>query len=191
MNLVIRGNNLVITDALRDFIKKKVGRLAKYFEGEAPNEGHVTLSVEKDEHKVEVTIPFPGVFVRAEESSDDMYASVDLVMEKLERQIRKYKTKVNRKFRYDGSLRAQFMEGVSQADQVSATLEQEQDQKEEIGEIVRFKRFSLKPMDTEEAILQMELLGHNFFVFTNAATNQVNVIYKRRDGKYGLIEPEE
>lgn len=187
MNLVIRGNNLVITDALRDFIKKKVGRLTRYFEGEAPNEGHVTLSVEKDEHKVEVTIPFPGVFVRAEESSNDMYASVDLVMEKLERQIRKYKTKVNRKFRYDGSLRTQLMEEVSQAKQASATLEQE----EEIGEIVRFKRFSLKPMDTEEAILQMELLGHSFFVFTNAATNQVNVIYKRRDGKYGLIEPEE
>lgn len=187
MNLVIRGNNIVVTDALRSFIKKKMGRLERYFVDELPSEGHVTLSVEKDEHKVEVTIPFPGVFVRAEESSDDMYASVDLVLEKLERQIRKYKTKVNRKLRYDGSLRTRLKEEVSQVEQASATLEKEED----TGEIVRFKRFSLKPMDAEEAILQMELLGHSFFVFTNATTNQVNVIYKRKDGKYGLIEPEE
>ena len=186
MNLVIRGNNLVVTDALRSFIKKKVGRLAKYFVDEPPSEGHVTLSVEKDEHKVEVTIPFPGVFVRAEESSNDMYASVDLVMEKLERQIRKYKTKVNRKFRYDGSLRTRLKQEAPQLQEKSETLEQE-----ETSKIVRYKRFSLKPMDTEEAILQMELLGHSFFVFTNATTNQVNVIYKRKDGKYGLIEPEE
>lgn len=186
MNLVIRGNNLVVTDALRSFIKKKIGRLTKYFVEDPPSEGHVTLSVEKDEHKVEVTIPFPGVFVRAEESSDDMYASVDLVMEKLERQIRKYKTKVNRKFRYDGSLRIQLKEEASPLQDESASAEEDLTRK-----IVRFKRFSLKPMDTEEAILQMELLGHSFFVFTNAETNQVNVIYKRKDGKYGLIEPEE
>lgn len=185
MNLVIRGNNLVVTDALRDFVEKKISRLTKYFDGET--QGHVTMSVIKDEHKVEVTIPFPGVIVRAEEASDDMYASVDRVIEKLERQIRKYKTKVNRKFRYDGSLRKSQMEEGLFSQEVSATVEKE----EEIDEIVRFKRFSLKPMDAEEAILQMNLLGHNFFVFTNASTNQVNVLYKRRDGKYGLIEPEE
>lgn len=184
MDLVIRGNNLVITDALRDFVEKKLSRLTKYFEGET--KGHVTMSVVKDEHKVEVTIPFPGVIVRAEEASEDMYASVDRVIEKLERQIRKYKTKVNRKFRYDGSLRKSQVEEELFSQEADAPVEEE-----EIGEIVRFKRFSLKPMDAEEAILQMNLLGHNFFVFTNASTNQVNVIYKRKDGKYGLIEPEE
>lgn len=187
MNLVIRGNNIAVTDALRDFIEKKLSRLQRYFEDLSPKEGHVTLSVERDEHKVEVTLPYPGVFVRAEESSEDMYASVDLVVEKLERQIRKYKTKVNRKFRYDGSLRTQLKEEALQAQQESATKEE---QEEDIHQIARVKRFSLKPMDSEEAILQMNLLGHNFFVFLNAVTNQVNVIYKRKDGRYGLIEPD-
>lgn len=187
MNLVIRGNNIAVTDALRDFIEKKVGRLQKYFEDELPNEGHVTLSVEKTKHKVEVTLPYPGILMRAEESSKDMYASVDLVVEKLERQIRKYKTKVNRKFRNDRSLRTQLMGEAVQSSQTSTALEEPTD---EIDQIVRIKRFSLKPMDAEEAILQMDMLGHNFFVFTNAVTDQVNVVYKRKDGKYGLIEPE-
>lgn len=186
LNLVIRGNNIAVTDALRDFIEKKLSRLQKYFDDLSPKEGHVTLSVEKAEHKVEVTLPYPGIFVRAEETSEDMYASVDLVVEKLERQIRKYKTKVNRKFRYDGSLRTQLMEEALQAQQASATKEEQED----THQIARVKRFSLKPMDSEEAILQMDLLGHDFFVFLNAVTNQVNVIYKRKDGKYGLIEPD-
>ncbi|SFI64792.1 ribosome hibernation-promoting factor, HPF/YfiA family [Thermoflavimicrobium dichotomicum] len=185
MNYVIRGNNLEVTDALREFIEKKLSRLEKYFE--KPTDAHVALSVQKDHHKVEVTIPYPGLLVRAEEVSDDMYVSVDLVIEKLERQIRKYKTKVNRKLRQDGSLRSLQKENAFSIQSVAtATVEQE----ESDFEIVRRKQFELKPMDTEEAILQMDLLGHNFFVFINAETDQVNVIYKRKDGKYGLIEPE-
>ncbi len=184
MNCIIRGNNLEITDALKEFIERKLSRLDKYFG--KPFNANVALSVQKDDHRVEVTIPYPGMMIRAEEVSEDMYASVDLVVEKLERQIRKYKTKVNRKLRSDGSLR--FLQNGSSL-QSSAVSVEELDDGPEI-KIVRRKQFEFKPMDPEEAVLQMEMLGHNFFVFHNAETDQVNVIYKRKDGKYGLIEPE-
>lgn len=180
MNFVIRGNNIDVTDALRNYIEKKLQRLEKYFDTPPSADVHVSLAVRKDGHQIEVTIPFPGVLVRAEEQSEDMYASVDLVLEKLERQIRKYKTRVNRKFRNDDSLHAAIENALSQDDT---------DDDDRL-EIVRTKRFDLKPMDTEEAVLQMDMLGHNFFVFTNAITDQVNVVYKRKDGRYGLIEPE-
>lgn len=183
MKYNIRGNNIEVTEALRDYVVKKLSRLEKYFESTSATEAHVSLSVHRDEHKVEVTVPFPGLLVRAEEATENMYASIDKVVEKLERQIRKYKTKVNRKFRQDGTIRNK---------ENGITPELEEDPPEENGgfEVVRTKRFNLKPMDTEEAILQMDLLGHNFFVFSNAVTDQVNVIYKRKDGRYGLIEPE-
>ncbi|OYD08063.1 ribosome hibernation-promoting factor, HPF/YfiA family [Paludifilum halophilum] len=184
MKYNIRGNNIELTDALRDYVEKKASRMEKYFHSTSTTEAHVSLSVFRDEHKVEVTVPFPGVLVRAEESSENMYASIDKVVEKLERQIRKYKTKVNRKFRQDGTLRAQLENGATLSDLESENTEEEDFQ------IVRTKRFNLKPMDTEEAILQMDMLGHNFFVFSNATTDQVNVVYKRKDGRYGLIEPE-
>lgn len=185
MNCVIRGHNLQVTDALRDFIERKLSKLERYFDNSAKVEALVSLDVLKDEHKVEVTIPFPGLLVRAEELSEDMYASVDLVVEKLERQIRKYKTRVNRRSRQDTGFRNTIKENASNKNIPVATVEEDDDY-----EIVRTKRFNLKPMDTEEAILQMELLGHNFFVYTNAVTDQVNVIYRRKDGKVGLIEPE-
>ena len=124
----------------------------------------------------------PGVILRAEETNKDMYAATDIVVEKLERQIRKYKTKVNRKFRQEGSLKTLFAENVTG----STSVEEE----DGVIEIVRNKRFALKPMDAEEAILQMDMLGHNFFVFANAENDQVSVVYKRRDGRYGLIEPD-
>ncbi|MBH8608658.1 ribosome hibernation-promoting factor, HPF/YfiA family [Thermoactinomyces sp. CICC 10521] len=187
MRYVIRGNNFQVTDALKDFAARKLGRLEKYFDS-SPNqeaEAHVAMSVIKDQHKVEVTIPYPGLLCRAEESSEDMYASVDLVVEKLERQIRKYKTRVNRKSRQDASFRNNWKESAYNETAVTAVTEEENDLK-----VVRTKRFNLKPMGTEEAILQMDMLGHNFFVFTNADTNLINVIYRRKDGKYGLIEPE-
>jgi putative sigma-54 modulation protein len=177
----IRGNNLEVTSALREYAEKKLSRLERYFDAPLETEVNVCLAVQRDEHKVEVTIPLPGALVRAEEASDDMYASLDLVVEKLERQIRKYKTKVNRKFRQEGSLRSQWKDKGSQ----NGAAEEE-----ESPEVVRIKRFNLKPMDVEEAILQMDMLGHNFFVFSNADTNRVNVVYRRRDGRYGLIEPE-
>lgn len=130
---------------------------------------------------MEVTIPLAGVTLRAEVRSDDMYASIDGVVDKLERQIRKHKTKLNRKFRQEGSLKTLFVEGGSNG---SVALEE---QDEEL-EVVRNKRFTLKPMDVEEAILQMNMVGHNFFVFSNIDTSEVSVVYKRNDGKYGLIE---
>ncbi|MFC4077423.1 ribosome hibernation-promoting factor, HPF/YfiA family [Salinithrix halophila] len=184
MRYNIRGNNIELTDALRDYVEKKLSRMEKYFYSTHTTEAFVSMSVFKDEHKVEVTVPFPGVLVRAEEASENMYASIDKVVEKLERQIRKYKTKVNRKFRQDGSLR--FLENGETPETQTAILDEEDDE----FEVVRNKRFNLKPMDMEEAILQMDMLGHNFFVFSNAITDQVNVVYKRKDGRYGLIEPE-
>ncbi len=181
MNIMIRGENIEVTPALRDYVEKKVGRVERYFDPEATNGIHVTLKVLKEEHTVEVTIPLPGLLLRAEDSSEDMYASIDSVIDKLERQIRKHKTKVNRKFRDEGGLKSLFLEGVGGSPEV-----EEDDLK-----IVRTKSFHLKPMDAEEAILQMNLIGHNFFVFSNAETDEVNVVYKRKDGRYGLIEPQQ
>lgn len=182
MRYNIRGENIEVTPALREYVEKKVGRLEKYFDNISPStEAHVTLRVLRDEHTIEVTIPMPGVILRAEDTHADMYAATDLVVEKLERQIRKHKTKVNRKFRQEGSLKTLFAEPVN-----GAALEDEEDK----IEVVRNKRFALKPMDAEEAILQMDMLGHNFFVFANAENDAVSVVYKRRDGRYGLIEPE-
>lgn len=180
MDFVIRGNHLSVTEALRNFVQHKLGRLDKFLEMNPTGDANVVLSVLKNRHKVEVTIPYPGLIVRAEETSDDMYTSIDLVVQKLERQIRKYKTKVTRKFRRDSSLQ----EGTSLIEQ---SLPKEP---AEEFPVVRMKKFHFKPMDTQEAILQMNTLGHDFFVFTHADTNEVSVVYKRKDGRYGLIEPE-
>lgn len=182
MNFTIRGQNLLLTDALRDYAAKKIGRLERYFEAAPTSDVNVTLSVSKTMQIVEVTIPLPGILLRAEVRSEDMYASIDLVTEKLERQIRKHKTKANRKFRGDG-IRSLFKESY---DGSTAVRHLEEDDEE--LELVRTKRFNLKPMDVEEAILQMNMVGHNFFVFANADSKQVNVVYRRNDGKYGLIE---
>lgn len=180
MNLNIRGENLEVTKALREYVEKKLGRLDKYFDA-PPQSANVTLSVERGQHIVEVTIPLSGVLLRAEERQEDMYASVDLVVDKLERQIRKHKTKVNRKFVREGGLRNLFVENGS------AGVADEEEEDDLL--VVRTKRFTMKPMDVEEAILQMDLLGHNFFVFSNMDTNEINVVYRRGDGRYGLIEP--
>lgn len=183
MNYSIRGQQIEVTEALRDYVDKKLSRLDKYFDAPLTSDGTVTLSVVRGLHVVEVTIPLTGVMLRAEDRSDDMYASMDAVADKLERQIRKHKTKVNRKFRQEGSLKSLFVENTAGNGYV-ATLDEGDDELE----LVRTKRFDLKPMDVEEAILQMNMVGHNFFVFTNIDTQEVNVVYKRNDGKYGLIE---
>jgi putative sigma-54 modulation protein len=180
MKYNVRGQHIQVTDALRDYVEKKLSRLERYFE--APintSETTVTLSVTKGKHAVEVTIPLPGVMLRAEEKKDDMYASIDLVVDKLERQIRKHKTKVNRKFRNESGIRTLFKDDSAPV----RVLDEEDDL-----EVVRTKRFTLKPMDVEEAILQMNMVGHSFFMFANSATSEVNVVYRRSDGKYGLIE---
>ncbi|GAA3412769.1 ribosome hibernation-promoting factor, HPF/YfiA family [Paenibacillus hodogayensis] len=183
MNFTIRGQNLLLTDALKDYAAKKIGRLERYFEAAPTSDVTVTLSVLKNMQTVEVTIPLPGTMLRAEVRSEDMYASIDLVTEKLERQIRKHKTKANRKFRQDG-IRTLFKESYDSSTAVRY-LDEEED-----SELVRTKRFNLKPMDVEEAILQMNMVGHSFFVFANSDSKEVNVVYRRNDGKYGLIEPD-
>lgn len=188
MQYNVRGENLEVTPALSDFVEKKIGRLEKYFDSPPTTDANVTLRVERDDQSAEVTIPLSGVILRAEESQADMYSAIDQVADKLERQIRKHKTKINRKFRKDGSIRTLFKE-LEEKNGSSLSLEDEEEDQDQI-EIVRKKKFDLKPMDEEEAVLQMDMLGHTFFVFSNALTNEVNVVYKRRDGRYGLIEPE-
>ncbi len=177
----IRGENIEVTPAIREHIESKVGKLERYFTEGADASAYVNLKVYKNgSTKVEVTIPMKGVTLRAEERHDDMYAAIDLIVDKLERQIRKYKTRVNRKSREHGGVGELF-----------ATLEKERNEDqapEEEFQIVRTKRFDLKPMSAEEAILQMNLLDHNFYVFTDGESDETKIVYKRRDGKYGIIE---
>lgn len=181
MNYIIRGENLEVTEAIHDYVKKKIGKLNRYFDTPPSSDVHVKLSVYNNEQKIEVTIPMKDLLLRGEEQHQDLYAAIDLVVDKLERQIRKYKTKVNRKARQEGAPKHIFAEMEKEARNV-------QDESDEF-EIVRTKRFNLKPMDSEEAILQMDMLDHAFFVFTNAVSGDTNVVYRRKDGRYGLIEP--
>ena len=174
MNLVISGKNIDITEGLRSAIEEKIGKLERYFNDST--EVHVTLSTEKERQKIEVTIPMKGSMIRAEETSKDMYVSIDLVEEVIERQLRKYKNKL--------------IDKEQTAAQLSKDLIDEDSYDEEEIQIIRSKKFAIKPMDAEEACVQMELLGHNFFVFRNADTDEVNVVYKRKGNTYGLIEPE-
>ena len=174
MKFVIVGRNIEVTPGLRDAVEDKIGKLEKYFNPDT--EVHVTLSVEKDRQKIEVTIPVKGSIIRAEQVSNDMYVSIDLVEEIIERQLKKYKTKIVDKQQSAGAFSQLFLENDDLDD-------------EEI-KIVRTKKFDIKPMYPEDACIQMELLGHSFFVFINAETDQVNVVYKRKGDTYGLIEPE-
>ncbi|WP_199616737.1 ribosome hibernation-promoting factor, HPF/YfiA family [Paenibacillus alkalitolerans] len=183
MKFCIRGKNVEVTNPLKEYAERKVSRLEKYFEAPLVSEVNVTLSVIKNKHTVEVSIPVNGAILRAEEKSEDMYASIDMVIDKLERQIRKLKTRINRRARQEGTQRSVFKEAFEQ------TAASRPHEEEDMFEVVRTKKFTLKPMDVEEAVLQMNLLGHNFYVFANSATSSVNVVYKREDGKYGLIEP--
>ncbi|MGY3765297.1 ribosome hibernation-promoting factor, HPF/YfiA family [Vagococcus vulneris] len=176
----VRGENIEVTQAIRDYVEKKISKIEKYFTDVPDSTVHVNLKVYSDKTaKVEVTIPLPYLVLRAEETSPDLYASVDLVVDKLERQIRKYKTKINRKSRQSSEAIAPAT--IFEVETETATIEPDL-------EIVRTKRLSLKPMDSEEAVLQMNMLGHNFFIFEDAETNGISIVYKRKDGKYGLIE---
>ena len=174
MQYIISGRNIDVTEGLKSAIHEKIGKLERYFTPDT--EVHVTLSVEKERQKIEITIPMKGNIVRAEQVSDDMYVSIDLVEEVIERQLRKYKNKLVEQKQVAANLSKSF-------------VEEEIDDDDEI-KIIRSKRFAMKPMEAEEACLQMELLGHNFFVFSNAETGEVNVVYRRKDKSYGLIEPE-
>lgn len=170
MKFQVRGRNIEVTAALKEYVEKRLGKLQRYFD--QLGDAQVSLSVTKDVHRVEVTMPINGMLLRGEESSEDMYASIDLVAEKLEKQIMKYKGKISKRSG-KGVIENKYVEAVENNE----------------PQIVRTKRFAVKPMVVDEALLQMNLLGHSFFVFTNDETDQVNVLYKRKDGNYGLIEP--
>lgn len=172
MKINISGKNFDVTNALKEHVEKKVGKIDRFFENDV--EAQVTLSVEKDRHIVEVTMPINGMILRGETETHDMYQSVDMVVDKLEKQIEKYKTKLSRNIKKAPAKHGNVTPKV----------------KEDEPRVVKVKRFAIKPMDVEEAVMQMELLGHDFFVFSNAVTEEVNVVYCRRDGNYGLIEPE-
>jgi len=183
MQIQVRGDHLDVTPALEEYAQKKLGRLERYFDAPPEKDVSVTMSVVGGMHRVEVTLQLHGVLFRAEEQSPDMYASIDLVVDKLEEQILRHKNKLNARFR-DRGLRTRIRESAGNGAFTQSSHEDELSQ-----QIVRIKRFPMKPMDVEEAMLQMDLLGHNFFMFTNANTDEVNVIYKRKEGNYGLIEP--
>ena len=178
----VRGENIEVTEAIRDYVEKKVGKLERYFNDVPEATAHVNLKVYTEKTaKVEVTIPLPFLVLRAEETSPDLYASIDLVVDKLERQIRKFKTKINRKSRETALVPPTV------GDLFTTEANDEENNGSEL-DIVRTKRLSLKPMDSEEAVLQMNMLGHNFFIFEDAETNGTSIVYRRKDGKYGLIE---
>lgn len=174
MKFIIIGRNIDVTEGLKSAVQEKLGKLERYFTPET--EIHVTLSVEKDRQKIEVTIPVKGNIIRSEQVSSDMYVSIDLVEEVIERQLRKYKTKIVNQQHAGGNFQKEFVE--------DEFLEDEE------VKIIRTKKFGIKPMYPEDACVQMELLGHNFYVFRNAETDEVNVVYKRKGNTYGLIEPE-
>lgn len=179
MIITISGKNIEVSDYLEELINKKVSKLDKYFPEDT--QAYVTLSVERNRHIVEVTIPYAGGIIRGEETSGDMYASVDNVLSKLEKQIVRHRTKLEKSLRA-GAFRA--------PEPVYADAFTQDDLDEEAAKVVKVKRFDIKPMTVDEAMLQLEMLGHSFYMFTNGDTNQINVIYKRKDGNYGLIEPE-
>ena len=175
MRYKISGKNIEVTPGLKDAVQEKIGKLERYFNQDT--EANITLSVEKGRQKIEVTIPVKGHIIRAEQESSDMYVSIDLVEEIIERQLKKYKTKLIDKKQSALSFSEAF-------------LQEEMEAPDEEIKIMKVKRFGMKPMDPEEACIQMELLGHNFYVFLNADTDEVNVVYKRKNNTYGLIEPE-
>ncbi len=176
MRIEIRGDKVAVTEAIRDYIEEKLGHLDQYFEHKEEIKAYVVIRVRNGEEIFEVTIPTPKFTLRVETSHKDLYAAIDLSIDKLERQIRKYKTKMKKKFK--DTLKYEI-------------LMQEQETEEEIEtDIVKRKTIALKPMDEEEAILQLELTDHDFYIFKNADTDTISVVYKRKDGHYGMIDTE-
>ena len=174
MRIDIRGAKVEITEAIKNAIHEKLGKLDQYFENPEELKAYVVVRVRNKEQIIEVTIPTPKFTLRSETSHEDLYAAINLSVDKLERQIRKNKTKLKKKFK--DILQYELME------------QQEITEEEEETNIVKRKKIELRPMDEEEAILQMELTGHDFFVFKNADTNAISVVYKRKEGQYGIID---
>ena len=174
MTIAVRGKNIEVTPALKDYVTKRVSKITKYFDN--IGEMSAVLKVEKGRHIVELTVPINGMILRGEEATADMYASIDQVVEKIEKQIEKYKTKLAKRMK----------SGTFKSELVQSALAVEDDE----TKVVKTKRFAVKPMYVEEAVLQMNMINHDFYVFTNTETEEVNVVYRRKDGHYGLIEPE-
>lgn len=174
MNYIIIGKNIEVTDGLKQAVYDKLGRLEKYFTSDT--DVHVTFTVEKERQRIEVTIPMKGHIIRAEQVCDDMYVSIDMAVEVIERQVTKHKKKLVDQEQASGLFQKDFLDEDAVDD-------------DEI-KIIKSKKFAIKPMFPEDACMQMELLGHNFFVFRNAETDEVNVVYKRKGNTFGLIEPE-
>ena len=175
MKYVFRSENVELTDSIKEYVKDKLSRIEKYLTDNEVIQAKVLIKVKGREQKVEITIPTKKYMLRREESSDDLYASIDLVIDKLERQIRKYKTKLVDKKRQEV---------------IDNSFDFIEDEENDNTKVIKRKRLTLKPMDEEEAILQMELLGHSFFVFKNVDSDKINILYKREDGNYGIIESE-
>ncbi|NMA83686.1 MAG: ribosome-associated translation inhibitor RaiA [Epulopiscium sp.] len=181
MRYIISGKNIDVTGALQNRVKDKLSKLDKFLADDL--EAQVTLSVEKIRHIIEVTIPIKGSILRAEVEDTDMYAAIDKVVDVLERQLLKHKDKLRSKYRHDDAFQEAFVSG-------RIFPEEEKKEAESAIKIQRTKRFDMKPMYAEEACMSMDLLGHNFFMFRNAETDEISVVYKRKNGTYGLIEPE-
>lgn len=178
MNIIISGKNIEVSDYLRDVVEKKAKKLSRYFKPDT--EMHVMLSIERSRHIAEVTILVDGIVLRGEEATGDMYSSIDVVLKKLERQMRKHRTRLEKRLRDDAFESETVYEYYDDVDETDS---------EDEPHIVRTKKIALRPMDIDDAVMQMELLGHSFFVFRNMRNSEVNVLYKRGDGNYGLIEP--
>ncbi len=174
MLVTVSGKNVEVTNALREYAEKKVAKIGKFFE-KSPIEAKVTFSTERNKHIIDITVQVNGILLRGEEGTSDMYASIDGAIEKIERQVHKFKTRINRKLREENQV---VVASSPQTEEAAAPV------------IKRTKRFAIKPMSVEEAVMQMDLLGHDFYVFSNSDTEEVNVVYRRKDGNYGLIEPE-
>ena len=178
MEIFVRGDKIEVTKAIQDYAKEKLGRIEKYIGDSEKIRATVVVSVKGHNQKVEVTIPLKSIILRAEETKDDLYAAIDVVSDKLERQIRKNKTK----------LQSKKMKEKLDKDLVYAEIDSIKEEDEENGKIVKRKTVEVKPMSEEEAILQMELLEHQFFIFKDAETGKYAVVYKRKEGNYGIIE---
>ena len=176
MKYNIRGEKVEITDAISSYIKEKIGKLDKYFDSPESIKASVVIKVRGKEQKIEITIPAVQYTLRSEESHNDLYAAIDLTVDKLERQIRKNKTRINSRIKRN--LINNF------------EMDLEDNFEDDSSKILKRKKIDAKPMDEEEAILQMNMLGHSFFVFKDSETSKVNVVYQRKDGNYGIIETE-
>jgi putative sigma-54 modulation protein len=179
MEILVRGEKLKVTKAIQDYVEDKLSKINKYFGDAERVKAVVVVSAKGYKQKAEVTIPLKTVIIRAEETREDLYAAIDVVVDKLERQIRKNKTKLQSK-KMKARIDKDFM-----FDMIEDIKDEKNDEK-----IVKRKKIEVKPMDEEEALLQMELLGHQFYIFKDADTNNIAVVYKRTDGNYGIIESE-